>query len=868
MATKKKLLQAAAGTAAAGGAGGLNVEDVFSTYLYEGNGSAQVIDNGINLGQSYGSGSVEFEQNSSYLKLPSEITLTGNFTIEAMVWSNSSFTAQNQILGSDTGGGSNLNTQVYIQNSTNYLSLYDNSTAHRSTSAVPQDQWVHIAITRSGSTVTFYINGTASGTSSTSATIAIWAVGALIAGPSVYEDYYGYLSNVRVVDGSVVYTGNFTAPTSNLTAITNTELLTCQGDSPFVDNSSNAYTLTPTNTPIAKSFGPFDAADAGEGGLVWIKSRNAAENHNIYDTERGSPKFLESNTSDAENSGGASGFNGFNSNGFSLATNDSDTNNSSNEYVSWTFRKAPKFFTCLTYSGTGSAQNISHNLGSVPAMIIVKRTDSTASWNVYHRGLNGGTNPHQYGMNLNTTGAEFASSGYWNNTAPTSTEFTVGTSSNANASGGTYVAYLFAHNDGDGEFGDGTQDIIKCGSYTGTGAAGNEVDLGFEPQWLLVKRTDGAQEWYLFDVMRGLIVDGPNYSPDAYLISNGADAENISFPFFSPTATGFVSKGGNANNSGGTFIYIAIRRGPMAVPTDATDVFDVQTYTGNVTANRKFTTGFAIDTNLILERDGGLGGMGSRLIDGMHMTSSTDAGYDSLTDWIDYDYNDGFELPTAYGQSNSNGDSYVTYSWQRRPNFFDVVAYTGTGSARTVSHNLGVAPEMIWVKRRSSAEDWLVYHSSTGNEAGTGLNETAATYTGVSAYWNSTTPTDTVFTVGTHGRVNTNTETYIAYLFASVDGVSKVGSYTGTGAAQNIDCGFSSGARFVLIKRTDSTSPWWLWDSERGIVSGAEPFFDLNSNAGETTGIDWLDPYSLGFSLPASGNNNVSSASYVFYAIA
>jgi len=95
-----------------------------------------------------------------------------------------------------------------------------------------------------------------------------------------------------------------------------------------------------------------------------------------------------------------------------------------------------------------------------------------------------------------------------------------------------------------------------------------------------------------------------------------------------------------------------------------------------------------------------------------------------------------------------------------------------------------------------------------------------------------------------------------------------VGSYTGTGAAQNIDCGFSSGARFVLIKRTDNTSPWWLWDSERGIVSGAEPFLDLNSNAQETTGIDWLDPYSLGFSLPASGNNNVSSASYIFYAIA
>jgi len=98
--------------------------------------------------------------------------------------------------------------------------------------------------------------------------------------------------------------------------------------------------------------------------------------------------------------------------------------------------------------------------------------------------------------------------------------------------------------------------------------------------------------------------------------------------------------------------------------------------------------------------------------------------------------------------------------------------------------------------------------------------------------------------------------------------VSKVGSYTGTGAVQNIDCGFSSGARFVLIKRTDDTSPWWLWNSERGIVAADEPWTELNSAVIETSGYDWLDPYGLGFSIPSGGNNNVSSASYIFYAIA
>ena len=856
MATKKKLLQAAAGTAAAGGgAGALNVEDVFSTYLYEGNGTANVIENGINLGQSYGSGSVEFEQNSSYLKLPSEITLTGNFTIEAMVWSNSSFTAQNQILGSDTGGGSNLNTQVYIQNSTNYLSLYDNSTAHRSTSAVPQDQWVHIAITRSGSTVTFYINGTASGTSSTSATIAIWAVGALIAGPSVYEDYYGYLSNVRVVDGSVVYTGNFTAPTSNLTAITNTELLTCQGDSPFVDNSSNAYTLTPTNTPIAKSFGPFDAADAGEGGLVWIKSRNAAENHNIYDTERGSPKFLESNTSDAENSGGASGFNGFNSNGFSLATNDSDTNNSSNEYVSWTFRKAPKFFTCLTYSGTGSAQNISHNLGSVPAMIIVKRTDSTASWNVYHRGLNGGTNPHQYGMNLNTTGAEFASSGYWNNTAPTSTEFTVGTSSNANASGGTYVAYLFAHNDGDGEFGPtGDQDIIKCGSFTTNFNGEADINLGFEPQWIMIKSAsaDDNDGWQMHDTMRGIVVGGD----EAILSANTASAEGSVNAINQLNATGWSAQEGSGNT---TYIYIAIRRGPMAVPEDATDVFGIDTRSAtNPSFTSNFVTDFALarDVSQTWEWVAAQRLTQGKIFEGTH---DTDAEYSSSS--FNFDYQNG------YGNLGSANSNYYGWMWKRAPSFCDVVAYTGNNQLRTINHNLGAVPEMMWLKRRDAADIWTVYHSALGAGKRLKLHQSTAAEDDLSSF-NNTAPTDSVFTINANvNQLNASGSTYIAYLFASLDGVSKVGSYTGNGSTQNIDCGFSSGARFVLIKISSGGGNWNLWDSERGIVAGNDPYLRLNTTDAEVTAYDLIDPYSSGFTVSANAVNS-SGQTYIYYAIA
>jgi hypothetical protein len=112
--------------------------------------------------------------------------------------------------------------------------------------------------------------------------------------------------------------------------------------------------------------------------------------------------------------------------------------------------------------------------------------------------------------------------------------------------------------------------------------------------------------------------------------------------------------------------------------------------------------------------------------------------------------------------------------------------------------------------------------------------------------------------------------TYISYLFATVAGVSKVGSYTGTGADLNVDCGFSAGARFILIKRTDSTGDWYVYDSERGIVAGNDPYFLLNSNAAQVTNTDYIDPLSSGFTVTSSAPAalNASGGTYIFLAIA
>jgi len=196
-----------------------------------------------------------------------------------------------------------------------------------------------------------------------------------------------------------------------------------------------------------------------------------------------------------------------------------------------------------------------------------------------------------------------------------------------------------------------------------------------------------------------------------------------------------------------------------------------------------------------------------------------------------------------------------------------VVAYTGTGSNTTVTHNLGVIPEMMWVKPRNITDHWHVYHKDSTANNYLLLNENLANVDS-DTVWNDTTPTSSVFTVGTNGGVNGNGNNYVAYLFATVSGVSKVGSYTGNGGTQNIDCGFSSGARFVLIKRTDVSEGWKVHDSTRGIVAGEDPFLELNNTNAENSSFDVIDPYSGGFAVNNFYGWNGSGGSYIFYAIA
>jgi hypothetical protein len=609
---------------------------------------------------------------------------------------------------------------------------------------------------------------------------------------------------------------------------------------------------------------------SSKGGLVWLKSRSAATDNFLFDTVRGALNELNSNTMNAQVSL-ASSLTAFNTTGFSLGSA-AGINVNAATYTSWSFRKQPKFFDVVTYTGNNSTNVISHSLNSTPACIIVKRTGSAGDdWWVYHKDIAAAENSR---ILLNTISAPFNTGGQrW---ATSSTTFTVfGSNGDQNASGSTYIAYLFASNAGG--FGLlGTDNVITCGAYTGNGSAtGPVVTLGYEPQWLMIKNASGTGNWQILDNMRGL----PVGSADALLLANEASAET-STEYVSPTATGFqvVSTSSQVNTNASTYIYIAIRRGPMKVPTSGTSVFGMSARTGTG-ANATVTGGQTDDAVLVKNRGSAVGDLFSARLTGTGYleTSSAAAEVAAGTTILQdnpWDVMDGVKVGTTSTITNATSNTFINYLFKRAPSFFDVVCYKGNGTSGTqISHNLTVAPELIIVKKRSSISTnvgWPVWSNQLSFvNYYLRLNQTTQedAYNGFFTA-SGPTPTATTFTIGNDSDVNTSGQTYIAYLFATLAGVSKVGKYTGTGATQTISCGFTGGARFVMIKRINSTGDWYVWDTARGMVSGTDPSILLNSTAAEVNA-NSVYTTTGGFQIVSTAAGiNASGGTYLYLAIA
>jgi hypothetical protein len=305
--------------------------------------------------------------------------------------------------------------------------------------------------------------------------------------------------------------------------------------------------------------------------MVWVKSRSAATDHKLTDVVRGVTKALISDTTGAETTD-TNGLTAFGASGFTVGT-DTVYNNSSATYVGWQWKgggtavtntagsitssvsaNTTAGFSVVTYTGNGtSGATIGHGLGATASFIILKRRDggSGYSWYVQHPTL-GPTKA----LFLDSTSGAATSANYWNNTAPTSTVFSVGNDTSLNASGGTYVAYCWSQITGYSAF----------ITYTGNGSGdGPFVYCGFRPRYLMIKRYDAAGDpWWVIDSSRS-----PYNQTILALRPSASNAEdsggNANFDFLANGFKARTSGGGNGNESGATYIVAAFAENPFNI---------------------------------------------------------------------------------------------------------------------------------------------------------------------------------------------------------------------------------------------------------------------------------------------------------------
>jgi len=604
---------------------------------------------------------------------------------------------------------------------------------------------------------------------------------------------------------------------------------------------------------------------AGEGGVTFIKSTNDnSTSWVVCDSVIGGGYNLDTSSGNARDSN-ASTFKTFLSNGFRIG-GATRVNSSSQEYVAYSFRKCKQFFDIVSYTGTGSPQSIAHNLGCVPGALIVKSYSvSNTDWRMGHRMLNDGSSPWNYSLRLDAIAGKASSSDYWNNTAPTATHFTVGGGNDTNTNGASYVAYLFAHEEE--AFGqDGQQKIISCGNYTGNGSAQN-VNMGSEGQWTMLKNEDASVNWYITDNLfgYGFANESGAFGSSGSLLDANARAWNINVASsdnarVAQHANGIQirSESQNAVNTNGhkyPFINVYSSVGKRAKPRlVGSDVFTTKTVdnTGNCPPGN-YTTGWPVefafkrrvDTNS--DWQAGTAKSGSRF---WHM-NTTSRGPDSTFEW---------DSSTGFGQGITTGAT--AWMWRQSAGF-DCQWITGEGGG-TYNHNLGQVPEMIWVGNLQ-AQDWrgvghhklrttdpwqyVAYmNNSTHGNSGAG-------------YWNNTPPTATQFTVGNNTAMSGGNDSIMFMLWCSVPGICKIDAYDGNGVSGNaITCGFQP--RYVMIKRADASGEWYIWDS----VRGGNYYIALSGQNDQDTGLS-ISFTSTGFTVDSThGELNASGGRYIYHA--
>ena len=300
----------------------------------------------------------------------------------------------------------------------------------------------------------------------------------------------------------------------------------------------------------------YDNTDADlDADMIWLKSRSDAYSHQLFDTVRGATKLLNPEATDAEQT--LSGITAFGTDSFNIGS-DAGTNGSSKTYVAWCWKEsATAGFDILTFEGNGTDDtDISHNLSAVPHWIICRNFDAAKDWCVYHH--KNTSAPETDLLVLNTDAATTDTNDRWSDEAPTASVFTVGDSSQLNASSNTSIAYLWSEKQG----------FSKFGTYTGNANNdGGFIYLGFKPSFFMVKKTDATDDWRMFDNKR----PGRNVIDDELKANeNGAEGTGDKMDFLSNGVKFRINTSVNTSN---TFVYMAFAEAPFVnskgVPANA-----------------------------------------------------------------------------------------------------------------------------------------------------------------------------------------------------------------------------------------------------------------------------------------------------------
>jgi len=625
--------------------------------------------------------------------------------------------------------------------------------------------------------------------------------------------------------------------------------------------------------------------------LVWIKDRNNGESHIWNDSTRGAGNDLSSNSINAQ-ANRPTGFTSFDSDGFTLGTDGGGVVNDSTRgpYVAWCWKanggttssntdgtitstvqaNTKAGFSIINYTGNLTAgATVGHGLGSTPELIIFKPLVGAAGWKVYSNQL---SDPANKVLSLQDSHAELTINAF-NGTLPNSSVITLAAYGDTNRTS-SIIAYAFKSVAG----------YSKTGSYTGNGSDnGPIINTGFEPAFVIIKRTDTADNWSMTDNKRS--TSNPR---DKALFPNLTQSELTSGYSVNYLSNGFqiATSGAGVNASGGTFLYIAFAADQSAAPVLA-DSFANKLYTG--TGSSQSITGLGFSPNYVWMKQrsfvdnhynmDSLRGAAFRI----HSNLTAAQNGPDTNRFTSFD-TDGFTIGSD-PSVNQAGSDFVTWNWKANPSptintdgssqsvvsanqaaGFSIVQGTASGGLNTVNsfgHGLGVKPDLIIIKSTSSVDNWYVYNSISGAGKSLYLNDTAAEFSTTNV-WANTEPTASVFSIKDGQTVSVGA-TFITYCFASISGFSKIGSYTGNGSSSGptVTTGFQPS--WIMIKRTDAGGTNWnIMDSTRG---NSDYLLAANTDGAEVTSETPLNTTSTGFVITeSSAYINASGGTYIYMA--